>query len=159
MLKNPNYRLVMHTPIGTLAVVLHKGVVSGLDFADAAEPSIDRSDSAVAEVERQIQAYFYTGHFRFSLPLELSGTDFQRRVWTFLQRIEPGTVRTYGGVARELKTSPRAVGGACRSNPVPLIVPCHRVVSVAGIGGYAGATSGRRLDVKRWLLEHEGVHL
>jgi methylated-DNA-[protein]-cysteine S-methyltransferase len=107
-------------------------------------------------VLRQLGAYFRDPRFRFDLPMESAGTPFQRRVWEVLRAIPSGETRTYGALAAELGTSPRAVGGACRANPVPLVVPCHRVVAADGLGGFSGATAGPRLAAKRWLLVHEG---
>jgi methylated-DNA-[protein]-cysteine S-methyltransferase len=87
----------------------------------------------------------------------VAGTPFQRRVWEAMRAIPPGRTRTYGDLAAELGTSPRAIGGACRANPCPIVVPCHRVVGATGLGGFAGDTSGHKVEVKRWLLRHEGV--
>lgn len=106
-----------------------------------------------------MQRYFSDPAWVFDLPLDLQGTDFQRTVWAQLQRIPAGTSTTYGQLAQALNTSPRAVGNACRANPCPIVVPCHRVVAAGGVGGYAGRTGGRPLAVKRWLLEHEGIEL
>jgi methylated-DNA-[protein]-cysteine S-methyltransferase len=86
-----------------------------------------------------------------------AGTPFQCRVWQALRDIPPGTTRTYGELARDLGTSPRAIGGACRANPCLIAVPCHRVVARDGLGGFAGERGGKRLAVKRWLLRHEGA--
>lgn len=91
------------------------------------------------------------------LPVAPAGTPFQRRVWARLSAIPHGQTVTYGDLARELGTSARAVGGACRANPVPLVVPCHRVVAAQGLGGYSGERGGDWLAKKRWLLAHEGV--
>ena len=74
-----------------------------------------------------------------------------------MQAIPAGEVRRYGQLADALGSSARAVGGACRANPVPLVVPCHRVVAAHGLGGFGGATGGKRLSVKQRLLEGEGV--
>ena len=81
------------------------------------------------------------------------------RVWQALQKIPYGEVKTYGQLAKELKSSARAVGNACRANPIPIVIPCHRIVAVSGIGGYAGKTDGPVLERKRWLLAHEGIVL
>jgi len=80
-------------------------------------------------------------------------------VWEAMQRIEAGHTRTYGELARELGSSARAVGGACGANPIPLIVPCHRVIAAnRSLGGFMGARAeGFELGIKRWLLEHEGA--
>ena len=88
-----------------------------------------------------------------------SGTTFQQRVWRALCEIPVGETRTYGELAKLLNSAPRAVGQACRRNPLPILVPCHRVVSAQGIGGYDGAEAGVELQRKRWLLRHEGVSL
>ncbi|MFQ5488741.1 MAG: methylated-DNA--[protein]-cysteine S-methyltransferase, partial [Gammaproteobacteria bacterium] len=100
--------------------------------------------------------YFDDPRQGFSLPLALAGTSFQRRVWQALCAIPPAETRSYGQLARELGSAPRALGGACRVNPVPIIVPCHRVLAANGLGGYGGASEGVRVALKRWLLEHEG---
>ncbi|NOZ38517.1 MAG: methylated-DNA--[protein]-cysteine S-methyltransferase, partial [Gammaproteobacteria bacterium] len=113
----------------------------------------------VAEFSAQLQGYFSSSVSPFSFPVLLRGTDFQQRVWHALQRIPAGEVRTYGQLAKQLHSSARAVGNACRRNPVPLLVPCHRVVSASGIGGFAGSTDGAEIRIKRWLLRHEGATL
>ncbi len=119
-----------------------------------------RDESDIARcVKEQLQRYFSDPAWIFDVPLSLQGTDFQRRVWERLQGIPSGSLMTYGQLAQALNTSPRAVGNACRDNPCPIAVPCHRVVAAGGIGGYAGHTGGRPLSVKRWLLEHEGIEL
>lgn len=88
-------------------------------------------------------------------PRDMPGTAFQRRVWQALQAIPPGQTRTYGELAAELGTAARAVGGACRSNPCVLFIPCHRVVAAGGSGGFMGARGGARIDLKAALLRHE----
>ena len=88
---------------------------------------------------------------------QLDGTPFQRRVWQVLQKIPSGSTMTYGEVAQQIGSGARAVGNACRANPCPLIVPCHRVVGVDGLGGFSGERGGEKLEIKRWLLQHEGV--
>jgi methylated-DNA-[protein]-cysteine S-methyltransferase len=110
-------------------------------------------------VARQLARYFADGRGGFDLALAPRGTEFQRRVWALMRAIPAGETRTYGSIARELGSAPRAVGQACRANPLPIVVPCHRVVAAHGLGGFAGDTSGRRLAVKRWLLRHEGVRV
>ncbi len=96
---------------------------------------------------------------RPSVPLgEVPATAFQRRVWRLMLAIPAGTVRTYADLARDLGTSPRAVGGAARANPLPVLVPCHRVVGGADMGGYGGRGPRGRM-VKQWLLAHEGCQL
>jgi methylated-DNA-[protein]-cysteine S-methyltransferase len=93
------------------------------------------------------------------LPLKPVGTRFQRRVWAQIAKIPSGRVLSYGAVARELHSGPRAVGQACGANYFPLVIPCHRVVASGGIGGFARGDGGFHLAIKRWLLAHEGVEL
>ncbi|MGD2138309.1 MAG: methylated-DNA--[protein]-cysteine S-methyltransferase, partial [Gammaproteobacteria bacterium] len=104
----------------------------------------------------ELQAWFRDPHAAFSVPLESAATPFQQGVRTALQQIPAGQTRTYGELAARLGSGARAVGNACRHNPFPILVPCHRVVSATGMGGYAGSTEGAELARKRWLLQHEG---
>ncbi len=109
------------------------------------------------EAARQLEAYLADPAFEFDLPLETPGSDFRQRVWQAIKAIPQGEVRTYGELARVLSSGPRAIGQACGDNPVPIVVPCHRVVAASGaLGGFAHNRSGMMLDVKRWLLDHEG---
>ncbi len=148
-------RLRMTTPLGFLGITLGSSGLEGIDlFCDTGDWETGQGGT---DAERQLAAYFADGSHRFSLPLLLHGTPFQQRVWAALRRIPPGEVRTYGQLARTLGSGARAVGSACRRNPVPLVVPCHRVVGAGGLGGYSGAVEGSRLAVKRWLLKHEGA--
>ncbi len=164
------------TPLGTLAFAWEAGGLVCLNLAedlDAASPDglapadtpvgLTPSDEASlgAPVPLAIRAavarYFEAGTAGLTLPLAARGTEFQHRVWRALQAIPPGETRTYGDLARQLGTSARAIGGACRANPCLIAVPCHRVIAKDGLGGFAGDVAGRRLAVKRWLLRHEGA--
>lgn len=145
------------TPVGRLAVFIKDSKVVQVDYASQTKSETKRLSPFATKVKKQIQSYFVSPGCDFDLPLETNGTDFQRRVWRVLQTIPAGKTLTYGDVARRLKSSARAVGNACRNNPVPLIVPCHRVVAKTNIGGFSGKTSGASITRKRWLLNHEGV--
>ena len=109
------------------------------------------AERAVRELER----YRDDPDAPFDLPLALEGTPFQREVWRALRAIPRGQTRTYGGVARALGTAPRAVGQACGENRLPIVIPCHRVVAAAGIGGFGHSRGGYLLEAKHWLLQHE----
>ena len=87
--------------------------------------------------------------------MKLNGTAFQRRVWQALCKIPAGAPLTYGQLAQKLGTAPRPIGGACGANPIPIIVPCHRVVSASGLGGFMRTRYLGSLNVKSWLLAHE----
>ena len=109
------------------------------------------------EAVRQLKAYLTDADFVFELPLRPSGTAFQRRVWEQISAIPNHQTRTYGELAKALHNAPRAVGQACGANPFPLIVPCHRVIAAGGgLGGFSRQRGGFLLDIKRWLLAHEG---
>ena len=88
-----------------------------------------------------------------------AGTPFQRRVHAALQTIPAGSVVTYGQLAQQLGTGPRALAGALRANRLPLVIPCHRVIAAHGLGGFCGEARGERVGIKRWLLAHEGAIL
>jgi len=106
-------------------------------------------------VEAQLTEYFDGSRTTFDLPLEPAGTDFQLRVWELLRRIPYGVTTSYGELARKLgdPQKSRGVGAANGANPIPIIVPCHRVVGSKGeLTGFGGG-----LERKRWLLEHEGA--
>ena len=116
-------------------------------------------DSEIKDILSQLDHYFLSAKSFDLTKISPQGTTFQKSVWNELNKIPLGKTCTYGDIAKRLKTSPRAVGNACRKNPIQIIVPCHRVTSAKGIGGYAGEIGGKQLDIKRWLLSHEGVLL
>ncbi len=108
------------------------------------------------EAVRQLRAWLHDPRFAFGLPLAPAGTHFQRRVWDAIAAIAPGETRSYGELAAQIGSGPRAVGNACGANPYPLVVPCHRVIAAnQGLGGFARNRGGFLLEVKRWLLQHE----
>ncbi len=153
--RKKRYDAVVRAPVGRLGIETVRGCLAGIDFLGN-DVALRRPASAlVCRVRDELQAYFADPAIRFDLPLALAGTPFQMRVWRALRRIPPGTVLSYGQLAHRLGTSARAVGGACRANPVPIVIPCHRVVAKSGIGGFMGEGSGRAVDLKRWLLRHE----
>jgi methylated-DNA-[protein]-cysteine S-methyltransferase len=143
------------TPLGVIGILSEGGVLTGVDLEPAA---LERGGGEVPTVVAdRFRAYFADGACELDVPVELRGTPFQLRVWNALRQIPPGQTVTYGELAARLGTSARAVGGACRANPCPIVVPCHRVVARAGLGGFAGDTTGHKLAVKHWLLRHEGA--
>jgi methylated-DNA-[protein]-cysteine S-methyltransferase len=151
------YDIVLASPLGKLGVRLQDGDIIRLDYLAgkvALKPPVTTPGKQLAA---ELKLYFASPRHRFTLPVEMHGTDFQQRVWHALTLIPPGKTLTYGELADKLGSGARAVGNACRNNPVSLIVPCHRVVSVTGIGGYSGKTDGREISRKKWLLNHEGA--
>ena len=145
------------TPIGTLGLV---GSDAGLAQVRWSAQGLDTSESCpvLDEAARQLEAYFAGALTEFDLPLDLHGTDFQRRCWLALATIPYGRTVSYGEQAHRLGLGPdaaRAVGSANGQNPLPIVLPCHRVIGADGsLTGFGGG-----LHVKRFLLEHEGALL
>lgn len=143
-----------------MALSFDGSVLVGAEFFSRKKLSSPKSKYA-KEVCRQIQNYCSKRlpNLMFDIELDARGTVFQRKVWQALQQIPAGHVMTYGQLAQQLETSARAVGNACRANPIPLIIPCHRVVSKSGLGGFSGSLNGTPVKLKTDLLMHEGVSL
>jgi methylated-DNA-[protein]-cysteine S-methyltransferase len=160
------HRLLLASPVGPLMVEHDTAAVTAIHYwpqgmhppaGTRVEPG--RDDALGWRVAGQLREYFAGMRRDFDLPLKPEGTDFQRRVWSALRSIPFGETRTYGDVAAQIDCrAARAIGQANRRNPIPIVIPCHRVLASNGIGGYAGeAGDGKELDTKRWLLRHEGV--
>lgn len=146
-------------PFGQIGIVMAGDAVAEIHFLDRVGPPVAPTSPAAAHAAHVVTRYLEDPSALAELPRAESGTAFQKRVWRQIRAIGPGQVRSYGDLARRLHSSPRAVGGACRANPLPLLTPCHRVVASQGIGGFSGARGGRWLEIKRWLLAHEGVEI
>jgi len=150
------YTIVIDSPLGHLGIRIQDKHITRLDYLANTVPLKTATTPFERRVLKQLAQFFANPEHHFTLPLDMQGTDFQCRVWQALTEIPAGQALTYGELAARLGSGARAVGNACRNNPVPVIVPCHRVVSAAGIGGYAGSTGGREIQRKQWLLQHEG---
>lgn len=154
-----DYQAVLAAPFGKLGIRCDGELLTGIDWLQSGHAELAPATPFAQKVCEQLGEYFRNPDFRFTLPLRLMGTDHQQRVWRAMSDIPCGQTRQYGELARELASSPRAVGQACGANPIPIVVPCHRVVSKAGIGGFAHHTDGYTMDIKRWLLAHEAMKL
>ena len=142
-------RLTLDTPLGPLALASDGERLIGVGFGS----TLDNSDDVVlAEAARQFTAYFLGKLWLFDLPLAPAASSFQQRVRHAMLAIPYGGKAGYGQLAAAIGSAPRAVGQACGRNPLPIVVPCHRVLGANGIGGYSG---GAGLPTKRWLLDHE----
>jgi methylated-DNA-[protein]-cysteine S-methyltransferase len=142
-------QLSLHTPVGDITLSEEDGWIVALDWGwgrDQAETALLRRAS------NQLHAYFDGRCLSFDLPLAPEGSPYRRRVWDALRAIPPGETRTYKDIARVAGGSPRSVGGANGANPIPILIPCHRVVATGGIGGYSG---GDGPPTKRYLLDLE----
>lgn len=152
-----HYQAIVAAPGFALGINCDEDEINGIEFLPP-QPARAPDSPLAAEAVRQIEAYLAAPDFDFNLPLRPAGTAFQRRVWGAIAAIPLGQVATYGDVARQLANAPRAVGQACGANPYPLVVPCHRVIATGGgLGGFNRQGGGFLLDVKRWLLRHEGI--
>lgn len=162
----PTYSARFPSPVGELLLTSSDAAITGIYF-----PGRDRkrkrgtdwvedngkgpAGALLARARQQLTEYFAGGRTTFDLPLEPGGTPFQRRVWDALRAIPYGTTTSYGEIARRLGDghATRAVGAANGQNPIPIVVPCHRVIGSRGeLTGFGGG-----LERKRWLLEHEGA--
>jgi methylated-DNA-[protein]-cysteine S-methyltransferase len=145
------------SPVGRLALEADGDVLTGVRWTGDGERTQDKPSPVLEEAVRQLDRYFARRLKAFDLPLAGRGTDFQKSVWKMMREIPYGETVTYGGMAMALGSGPRAVGMACGRNPIPIIVPCHRVLGSGGKeGGFSG---GRGLPTKRQLLAIEGVVL
>jgi methylated-DNA-[protein]-cysteine S-methyltransferase len=154
------YELVMASPVGWLGVRTDGSALTAVEILAGPAPAGGRPGAAAQQVGEALGRYFAGDTDALAgLPVAPTGTPFQRRVWERLRTVRPGEISTYGALGRGLGTSARAVGGACRANPIPLVIPCHRVVGAAGLGGYSGERAGDGVEKKRWLLAHEGARL
>lgn len=143
----------IQTPVGLLKLTAGETALTGVWLNAKGTPDRTRPAGLLAEAERQLAAYFAGRLKTFDLPLELTGTPFQREVWTALQDIPFGATWSYGELAERIGRSDavRAVGAANGQNPIPIVVPCHRLIGKDGsLTGFGGG-----LTMKAWLLKHE----
>jgi len=144
--------LSFHSPLGPLTLFEEDGAIIVLEWGRGPE---DESSPLLNEAKKQLDAYFDRKLTTFDLPLAPPGTDFQNRVWQSMRKIPYGETRTYGDLAQDISSGARPVGTACGRNPIPIIIPCHRVVASTGLGGYTGQGG---LETKTYLLKLEGRH-
>lgn len=149
------YDAILPAPMCRLGARFTGEALTRLDFLPIETPLSDRPDARARQLSRELDAYWRNPAHAFALTYTPLGTPFQLRVWHALMAIPLGRPTTYGTLATQLGTAARAVGQACGSNPLPILIPCHRVVAASGLGGFMHASSGTPLDVKTWLLAHE----
>jgi len=148
----------MATPFGALGIHTDERFVTKIEFLPPSTSILVPRKNSIAHLACvQLNAYLDNADFQFDLPTRFVGSARQIRVWEALKSIPRGEVITYGELARRVQSVPRAVGQACGKNPVPIVIPCHRVISANGkLGGFMGGTDNDPLAIKRWLLNHEG---
>ena len=155
------YDAVLAAPFAHLGVVADAQGIRQIDFlpADyalfAPKLSPGPEHGYVQQLAAALAHYWRNPAMHFVLPLRYQGSAHQMRVWQALLAIPPGQTRRYGEIAAAIGSSPRAVGQACGANPLPIVIPCHRVVAKTGRGGFMHQRGGAALDYKDWLLDHE----
>ncbi len=155
------FSAIVAAPFGAVGIRTHAGQIAEMVYLPPRFDEQAATDAAAERAAQQVARYLADPEGRFDLPLATVGTAFQQRVWQAIASIPRGSVRTYGDVARLVRSAPRAVGQACGANWFPLVIPCHRVTAAGGLGGFSndGDLQGFHVGVKRWLLAHEGVAL
>jgi len=152
-----NWSAKLRAPFAVLGIQSDGRAITRLSYLPLAERAQAPDDHVSERAVRELTRYLDDPALRFTVPLAPGGTAFQHRVWDALSAIPVGESRTYGEVARMVRSAPRAIGQACGANRIALIVPCHRVVGAMGaMGGFMNAEEGGPIAIKRWLLSHEG---
>jgi methylated-DNA-[protein]-cysteine S-methyltransferase len=153
------WNAVIDFPKMKVAVETRDGRVRGIRYLPLTVAAKDPDNALAESAVRQLERYREDPDTKFDLPLQIDGTEFQRRLWDELCRIPRGRTLTYGEMARKLGgpdfESARQVGQACGDNRLPIVIPCHRVVAADGLGGFGHSSDGFLLEAKRWLLMHE----
>jgi methylated-DNA-[protein]-cysteine S-methyltransferase len=142
--------IAIDSPVGRLTVSATPQAIVSIAWSD--DPQ-GEPNALLTEARRQLEAYFAGRLTRFDLPLTITGSPFDKRVWEAMRQIPYGQTRSYGELAMEVGSGPRAIGGACGRNRIPLVIPCHRVLASNGLGGFSG---GAGLPTKQMLLALEG---
>lgn len=144
----------MPSPLGRLTIFEEGGAITALIWGGK---SAGKPTKLLEDAKRQLAAYFAGKRKDFDLPLVPEGSPDEQRIWALMTTIPYGETRSYGDLARDLHLDPRAIGHACGRNPLPILLPCHRVVSADGeLGGYSGNGGA---ETKRKLLVLEGALL
>ena len=162
--QNQEWAAVISAPFGKLGIKTgmfeQSLMLSEVFYVAKSTPLLFAQNKLAENAIQQINQYFADPEFEFDLPMIPKGSPYQNKVWQQIAKIPIGKVTTYGELAKKISSAPRAIGGACGANPYPLIVPCHRVVSATGIGGFAQQDEeGYHRNIKTWLLHHEGVRI
>ena len=153
----PAWSATVRAPFAVLGVRTEADAVVALSYLPPDAPDCTARTRIAERAVRELERYLADSQFRFTVPLAPRGTPFQHRVWDAIAAIPRGESRTYLEVARTVGSAARPVGQACGANRIALMIPCHRVVGTRGaLGGFMHAAGGEAIDIKRWLLTHEG---
>ncbi len=149
------FQTIFNAPFGPIRLHADEYGLQQIELFPIPSNVANRASTILQQLEQQLTVYFSNAQIQWEISLPTKGTAFQQKVWRYMQAIPVGETRSYGEVAKALNSSAQAVGNACRANHFPIVIPCHRIVSKLGLGGFAGQTSGDSINVKRWLLDHE----
>jgi methylated-DNA-[protein]-cysteine S-methyltransferase len=151
-----DYQAKLATPFAVLGIRIEEDWLTDIEYLPIDTVTLAPQTRLAEEVCGQLQAYLADPCFTFDLSLHIGGTVHQQRVWGAIQDISSGKTRSYADIAVQLHSAPRAVGQACGSNRLPIVIPCHRVIAKSGgLGGFMHSNDDFPLDIKRWLLRHE----
>lgn len=153
----PEYTAVIAAPFAHLGVMVHENAVQLIDFLPLEYPLLASENAAVVQLSQALERYWRDATMQFHLPLSYQGSQHQLLVWQVMLAIPVGQTRSYGDIARQIGSSPRAVGQACGANPLPILIPCHRVVGKTSRGGFMHRQDSAALSYKGWLLQHESA--
>lgn len=142
--------LTVDTPTGPFTLTEEDGAITGATWKTS-PPACDDTP-LLRRAADEVARYYEDPEAGFDLPLRVQGSDFQKAVCAAMSAIPLGNTRTYGEIAADLSAPAQAVGQACGGNPIPLLIPCHRVLGASGLGGFSG---GEGVETKVWLLRHE----
>jgi methylated-DNA-[protein]-cysteine S-methyltransferase len=150
------YQTCISAPFGYVCVCSSTDYVTRIELLASKARSNSRLNKFAKEAREQVKAYLKNSAFKFDLPVDINCSAHRKQVWSEIVKIPAGETRTYGDIATLVGSSARAVGGACGDNVLPILIPCHRVVARADLGGFMHSSGGFSLKVKWWLLNHEG---
>ncbi|MEI8054424.1 MAG: methylated-DNA--[protein]-cysteine S-methyltransferase [bacterium] len=154
-LRAQQHNCAIASPIGKLGLTIVGNKLTRIQFLSPGAQLLVAQDSLTCQIVTKIKKYFCNPRLQFKLPIQAIGTPLQKKIWHAIQKIPCGKTVTYSELAQKIGTSPRVIGNACRRNPIPIVIPCHRVVAKTGLGGYFGKTCNDFLKVKKWMLQHE----
>ncbi len=149
------FQTIFNAPFGPIRLHADEYGLQQIELFPIPLNVTNRSSAILQQLGQQLTVYFSNAQIQWGISLPTKGTAFQQKVWRYMQAIPVGETRSYGEVAKALNSSAQAVGNACRANPFPIVIPCHRIVSKSGLGGFAGQVEGNNISVKQWLLDHE----
>ncbi len=150
-----DYQAKLYTPFSVLGIRCTEVSLTGIDFLPGDEETKAPVNAFAGHVCKELRCYLEYPLHVFSIPVDPAGTLYQKKVWQALLAIPVRQTKSYGELAAELASGAQAVGQACGANPIPIVIPCHRVLGKAGLGGFMKHAGGAPLDIKRWLLAHE----